>query len=228
MAAAGRPLLEDDLGVGLGVVGRPAVDLGQVGQRRGVATPFRRQAEVLDLVAGRTERDEADQALHQAGRRRTPTPRDRPGGAAPARRRSRSGSPPRWPPPAAAAPTPPGPRGGARSTTSRSTAPAPPWSRVTGRSCPRARPPANQRRRERRSGDVPGPGARAGAGPRGARLRGVASPGRWACKGSGRRLTVRCADRRRNLRPAYSGRWSLLLLAVIPRRTSFTSVLPRR
>jgi len=67
VAAAGGPLLEDDFGVGVGVGGRPAVDPGEVGQRGGVAAPLRRQAEVLDLVAGGTESDEAHQALHQPG-----------------------------------------------------------------------------------------------------------------------------------------------------------------
>ena len=47
VAAAGRPLLEHHLGVGLGVAGRPAVDPGQVGQGAGVAAPSGGQTEML-------------------------------------------------------------------------------------------------------------------------------------------------------------------------------------
>jgi hypothetical protein len=41
------------------------------------------------------------------------------------------------------------------------------------------------------------PEALVGTGPRAPRFRGFASPGRRACKASGRRLTIRRADRRR-------------------------------
>jgi hypothetical protein len=41
------------------------------------------------------------------------------------------------------------------------------------------------------------------------KFQGIASPGHWACPGSGRRLTIGFAGRRTVLRPAYSGLWAL-------------------
>ena len=66
-AAAGRPLLEDDFGVGLGVGGRPAVDPGEVGEGLGPSSPFGGEAEVFDFVAEGTEGGQADEALDPLG-----------------------------------------------------------------------------------------------------------------------------------------------------------------
>ena len=63
---------------------------------------------------------------------------------------------------------------------------------------------------ERRPADVPGPGgpwlALARVAPR---FQGIASPGRWACSVSGRRLTIGFAGRGTIFRPAYSGLWAV-------------------